>query len=422
MVVLKWLEESYGSKEPVDPTHLTIEHVVPQTPTPAWRDMLGEDLHDGETVEEAHESVVHTLGNLTLSEYNTPLSNQPFAEKRAKLATSGLEMNQEIATQDRWSRPQILARADALTKRARAIWPGPMTTTGQSEGETLWALMNQALAAMPAGTWTTCGDLAALIGTHPVPLGQRLASHPAPNAHRVLQGDGSIASGFRWPDPARTDDPRDVLRDEGVLFYQHGHADQSQRLTVEELARLAGLADDEPREAIPDPEAAQNPERRDRFLDQLAAAQSPETTHGVIAFLDIWTGLDGHLAYGRGSETSCFILPAVPSEASSRPWPFTIYPSGKCEIVFQHMLPRPPFDDAILRDQFRTQLNAISGVNIPAGKLEMRPCFPLAVLASERAVIDVLRAVCWFTDQIWQHYEQPATWTEEFEAALRQTT
>ena len=33
-LVLRWLDESYGSKEPVKYDSLTIEHVLPQTPTP----------------------------------------------------------------------------------------------------------------------------------------------------------------------------------------------------------------------------------------------------------------------------------------------------------------------------------------------------------------------------------------------------
>ena len=33
-LVLQWLEESYGSKEPVAPETLTIEHVLPAEPPP----------------------------------------------------------------------------------------------------------------------------------------------------------------------------------------------------------------------------------------------------------------------------------------------------------------------------------------------------------------------------------------------------
>jgi alkylated DNA nucleotide flippase Atl1 len=417
-LVLRWLEESYGSKEPVDPAHLTIEHLLPQTPTQAWRDMLREDLEEGEVLEEIYEALLHTLGNLTLTGYNAPLSNKPFAEKRAKLAVSGLEMNKDIAGQGRWGRPQIMARADALAARARELWPGPVSGTAESGTEALWTLMNQALAAMPRGTWTTYGDVAALIGTHPVPVGQRLASHPAPGAHRVLQAEGTVSPGFRWLDAACTDDPRDVLQEEGIRFGDHGRADQNQRLTVEDLARLAGLAPDEPYEAIPDPEDGGQTARRDRFLGQLATAQPAEVTHGVITLLGVWTQLGGSLGYGQGSETSCFLLPPLPDNAVSDPWPLTVYPSGRCEVVFQHMLTRPPYDDAALREELRGRLNAVGGIDLPAGKLEMRPGFPLSVLASEPRLLEILRALCEFIDRVWVHYGQPADWAEDLEKAF----
>ncbi|WP_236648377.1 MULTISPECIES: MGMT family protein [Micromonospora] len=96
--------------------------------------------------------------------------------------------------------------------------------------------MTKALAELPAGSWTTYGDLAALIGSHPVPVGARLANYPLPNAHRVLQVEGIVSPNFRWADAERTDDPRDLLRAEGVEFDQYGRADQAQRIGTEDGA------------------------------------------------------------------------------------------------------------------------------------------------------------------------------------------
>lgn len=89
-LVLQWIEESYGSKEPVEPERLTIEHVLPQTATPRWRAAIEEALTADENVDEVYESLVHTLGNLTLTGYNAELSNADFAIKRPQLASSGL--------------------------------------------------------------------------------------------------------------------------------------------------------------------------------------------------------------------------------------------------------------------------------------------------------------------------------------------
>ena len=190
-LVMQWLEESYGSKEPVEFGTLTIEHVLPQTPTPEWRAMLSEDLDEpDETFEQVHAALGHTLGNLTLTGYNSAMSNSPFAVKRQQLDKSGLVMNQEIAACERWGRPEIQERAAQLADRIASAWPPPLATAPAGTG-VAWDVMAKALAEIPAGSWTTYGDLAALIGSHPVAVGIRLANYPVHNAHRVLQADGT---------------------------------------------------------------------------------------------------------------------------------------------------------------------------------------------------------------------------------------
>src|SRR5260370_39217250 len=54
--VLRRLEESYGSPEPVDfsAAKLTIEHVLPQTPTEEWLKLLAEEV-----TEEAGPEALH---------------------------------------------------------------------------------------------------------------------------------------------------------------------------------------------------------------------------------------------------------------------------------------------------------------------------------------------------------------------------
>jgi alkylated DNA nucleotide flippase Atl1 len=102
--------------------------------------------------------------------------------------------------------------------------------------------MNQVLAAIPAGRWTSYLDVAEVIGSHQVSVGSRLASVTAPNAYRVLKLRGTISPEFRWPDPARTDDPRELLEAEGVKFDSAGRAESSQRMPAAELAAAVGLA------------------------------------------------------------------------------------------------------------------------------------------------------------------------------------
>jgi hypothetical protein len=46
----------------------------------------------------------------------------------------------------------------------------------------------------------------------------------------VLQIEGTVSPSFRWIDAARTDDPRGVLRAEGVEFDRSGRANLVEHL------------------------------------------------------------------------------------------------------------------------------------------------------------------------------------------------
>lgn len=202
--------------------------------------MLADDVEPGESVAELHQRVVHRLGNLTLTAYNPDLGNQPFAEKREVLANSHLSLSREIAEYDSWGAQQIEDRGRAIAERAIGLWPGPLCTQ-PSAPDDQWRVVRQICAALAEGSWTAYGDIAAVTGMNPQPLGNHLASTPVPNGWRVLRVDGSISPGFRWLDPEVHDDPREVLAAEGVRFNANGQADATQHLSPTELAALLGL-------------------------------------------------------------------------------------------------------------------------------------------------------------------------------------
>ncbi|WAL67687.1 DUF262 domain-containing protein [Amycolatopsis cynarae] len=395
-LVLQWLEETYSSKEPVELSSLTIEHVLPQTPTAEWRHTLAEDLEPGEDFQQVHEAIVHTLGNLTLTGYNAKLSNSAFKVKRAQFAASGLLMNQEIAQEERWGRPQILHRADTLADRVISEWPGPTSRDSGASGASApaWDVLTKALAELPAGSWTTYGDLAALMGSHPVAVGQRLATvGPIPNAHRVLQSDGKVSPNFAWLDPERTDKPRDLLEAEGVTFDQHGRANPEQRRTTDDLALLIGA---EVPELVPYPAPGQAPDLRDRFRKQLIDWQGREVARAVIKVLDAWVGIGGHLYYGTANETSCFLMSRDKSGPNGDIWPAAVYPGGRFEVVFQHLGTRPRFNDPALRDEFRQRLNKIDAIDFPESKLDKRPSFDIELLADAAKREQLVEVLAWF--------------------------
>lgn len=265
MLVLQRLEESYEHAEPVDwqTANLSIEHVMPQTLNDDWRTALAATGDDPDAV---HDELLHTIGNLTVTAYNGELSNNPFERKQEILQGSHLELNRAIAPSEQWNKDAILTRADELAERAIGLWPGPIPGVEEPSSGRDWTAMHAALAALPFGTWTSYSDLAELIGSHQVPVGQHLATtNTILNAHRVLTADGRVADNFHWTDPTDTREIHDVLKAEGVRFRPDHTADPSQRLHAEELAALAG----DVIEHVPPEEGRQHDWRLQRLLRYL---------------------------------------------------------------------------------------------------------------------------------------------------------
>lgn len=248
-LILQWLEEAYRPKEivRVDPKRLTIEHVLPQTMSASVRESFAAGFRGDADIDYEHERLVHTIGNLTLSGYNSELSNKPFHDKRKMLAQSGLFMNHEIASNASWGADEINARSSALAEKIIELWPGP-DENAAAEGDEPSVLRSQIagiLAEIPAGRWTTYGDAALVAGTWAQPLAAVIANYPMPNAWRVLQNGGTISPGFHWAEPGRNEDPRVTLEGEGLRFDARGHADPAQHMSAEQLADAAGLDVDE---------------------------------------------------------------------------------------------------------------------------------------------------------------------------------
>jgi Protein of unknown function (DUF1524) len=116
-IILERLEESFEHKEPVPFATLQIEHVMPQTLTASWKDALGENW------EIVHELLLHTVGNLTLTGYNAPLSNDDYGPKCKILLKSHLELNEYFEGVTEWNDQSIRTRAEVLADRALRIWP-----------------------------------------------------------------------------------------------------------------------------------------------------------------------------------------------------------------------------------------------------------------------------------------------------------
>ena len=121
-----WLRrlENYGRKERVAVDEYTIEHIMPQNEklSAAWRNALGDDW------KRVQETWLHTLGNLTLTGYNSEYSDRPFPDKRDMVGgfkESPLKLNQGLGSLDNWDENAIKKRAARLSKTAAKVWAFP---------------------------------------------------------------------------------------------------------------------------------------------------------------------------------------------------------------------------------------------------------------------------------------------------------
>lgn len=242
-LILEQLEQSYEHPEHIDfeSSDFQIEHVMPQTLSPLWRQHL-EAL--GQDPDEVHHELVHTLGNLTLTAFNGTLSNHPFERKQQIYGESHLELNRALTEGDSWGRDEILARAADLVEQIAAIWPAPLPGISDLPGGSFdWTRVDAAIAAIPTGSWISYAELAVLGGTAAQPVGNHvMALGAGTNAYRVLSADGRISEQFVWDDDR---DVRDVLINEGITFDAAGRADPECRITAAELVALTETPEDE---------------------------------------------------------------------------------------------------------------------------------------------------------------------------------
>lgn len=116
--------ENYNRRELVSAENYTIEHIIPQNPRLSiqWQEELGENW------KQIRDKYLHTLGNLSLTAYNSELSDKAFADK--KTITGGfnkspLFLNESVSEANQWNEDAILRRADKLAERAIKVWASP---------------------------------------------------------------------------------------------------------------------------------------------------------------------------------------------------------------------------------------------------------------------------------------------------------
>lgn len=122
--------ENYGNKAPIIIENYTIEHIMPQNSSlsPEWQQMLGANWR------EVQKTYLNTIGNLTLTAYNSEMSDHPFMVKmdmEGGFKESALRLNAYIVKLTEWNEQRIKERAALLADKAKKIWVFPDMTAAE---------------------------------------------------------------------------------------------------------------------------------------------------------------------------------------------------------------------------------------------------------------------------------------------------
>lgn len=108
----------------------TVEHIFPQNENipPHWVDMIADG--DLEMAKEIRKDYVHKIGNLTLTGYNSQLSNMSFDRKQSKATKdgkyigfkNGLYLNELLNDATEWTKGDITSRTNMLVDKALELF------------------------------------------------------------------------------------------------------------------------------------------------------------------------------------------------------------------------------------------------------------------------------------------------------------
>lgn len=107
---------------------ISIEHIMPQTLTPQWKQELGENWAY------IHETYLHTFANLTLTGFNSAYSNHSFSEKKEGyidkkgnkvdgFKDSAFRLSNFLKECNKWTLEEMQIRQKRLLESFFRLWP-----------------------------------------------------------------------------------------------------------------------------------------------------------------------------------------------------------------------------------------------------------------------------------------------------------
>ena len=199
----------------------TIEHIMPQTLSSAWKKELGDDY------QAIYDRWDNRLANLTLTAYNSSYSNKSFHEKKTAengFDHSGFRLNDFVKGCDQWTEKELIERSELLKQTALKLWQMPSSNFQPKvvENEVYgldddnnyanvkiasYSLMNTPYK-LPKRTWKEMyiGVVRALYEIDPAPMRQLIAGdrtkvlidHPENGFSQVADGVYLYTSTDNW--------------------------------------------------------------------------------------------------------------------------------------------------------------------------------------------------------------------------------
>lgn len=146
--ILCYIENKHQTKETYSDLWLrdnrdkyiwTIEHIFPEGENvpDCWVRMINgmnenepTSKDDKEAAKDLREKYTHTIGNLTMTGYNSNLSNKSFEEKKNRKNSegneigykNGLYLNNDVACEDEWTIEKVDTRTDKLVSEALELF------------------------------------------------------------------------------------------------------------------------------------------------------------------------------------------------------------------------------------------------------------------------------------------------------------
>lgn len=114
--------ENHDKKERISADNYTIEHIMPQN----TKNSDARKKEIWENRREVYEKYLHTIGNITLTWYNSEYSDKSFQEKKAMdwkwFNYSPVGLNWMIKDTEVWNEEAIIKRAKQLAEFAKHVW------------------------------------------------------------------------------------------------------------------------------------------------------------------------------------------------------------------------------------------------------------------------------------------------------------